>query len=132
MSPSKNTAALAVLAPVTPEPSPVTTTPGGASEADTLRAAIEALRAENELLKLKATAQSHQGLSIRVSQSGAVSIYGLGRFPVTLYKEQWLRLLDIAPELKAFITANESKLTTKEQSKARKAALDATTLPAVG
>jgi hypothetical protein len=49
-----------------------------------------------------------------VSDKGAVSVYGMGRFPVTLYKEQWLKLLDMAAEIRAFIAANESQLKAKE------------------
>ena len=51
---------------------------------------------------------------MKVSDKGAVSVYGMGRFPVTLYKEQWLRLLDLAEEIRAFIAANEEKLKSKE------------------
>ena len=51
---------------------------------------------------------------MKVSDKGAVSVYGMGRFPVTLYKEQWLRLRDIADEIRAFIAANEEKLKSKE------------------
>ena len=53
-------------------------------------------------------------LEFRVSEKGGVSVYGLGRFPVTLYKEQWLRILASAPEIEAFIRENDSKLKTKE------------------
>ena len=53
-------------------------------------------------------------MEFRVSEKGGVSVYGLGRFPVTLYYEQWSRLLNAAPELKAFIEANKSKLKMKE------------------
>jgi len=67
------------------------------------------LRAENERLK-KAAAR---GGSIRVSEKGGVSVYGLGRFPVTLYKEQWLRLLDMADDIRAFIRDNQAELKTK-------------------
>jgi hypothetical protein len=49
-----------------------------------------------------------------VSEKGGVSLYGVGRFPVTLYKEQWRKILDMAPEIEAFITANESSLKAKE------------------
>jgi hypothetical protein len=51
--------------------------------------------------------------SFKVSEKGAVSVYGLGRFPVTLYLEQWTKLLSHADDLKAFIEANRSKLKTK-------------------
>ncbi|MGH7318566.1 MAG: hypothetical protein ACRELA_02905 [Candidatus Rokuibacteriota bacterium] len=67
------------------------------------------LRAENEALKNRA----RQGLSLRVSDKGGISVYGLGRFPVTLYKEQWVKLLEMADEIRAFIRENESRLKTK-------------------
>jgi hypothetical protein len=50
---------------------------------------------------------------MKVSEKGGVSVYGLGRFPVTLYKEQWTRLLDMADDIRAFIDENASKLKTK-------------------
>lgn len=78
------------------------------SEQD-LKEELERLKAENEALKAKTT----RATSIRVSEKGGVSVYGLGRFPVTLYKEQWLKLLDMAEELKVFIAENEGKLKTK-------------------
>ncbi|HLY37016.1 MAG TPA: hypothetical protein VKU61_03200 [Candidatus Binatia bacterium] len=71
---------------------------------------LERLRAENE--RLRRTASS-RGMTIKVSEKGAVSVYGLGRFPVTLYKEQWLKLLDLADELRTFIRDNESALKSK-------------------
>ncbi len=77
-----------------------------------LQAELERLRAENEALKRTTS----KGLSLRISEKGGVSIYGLGRFPVTLYKEQWLRLLDMADDIRAFIRANESHLKSKEQA----------------
>ena len=76
-----------------------------------LRAEVERLRAENERLK----GQRGGGGSIRVSDKGGVSVYGLGRFPVTLYKEQWLKLLDMAEDIRAFIKANEGKLKTRDK-----------------
>jgi len=51
---------------------------------------------------------------MKVSEKGAVSIYGMGRFPVTLYKEQWLKLLDMSTEIRAFIAANETQLKKKD------------------
>jgi len=77
---------------------------------DQMRAELERLRAENAQLKNK----KRDGLSLKVSDKGAVSLYGMGRFPVTLYKEQWLRILAAAPEIEKFIQENESKLKTKE------------------
>ncbi len=70
---------------------------------------LERLRTENEALKKR----SEEGLSLKVSQKGGVSVYGLGRFPVTLYKEQWEKLLDISDDIRAFIQENESQLKTK-------------------
>jgi len=68
------------------------------------------LRRENATLKRGASS----GIRLKVSEKGAVSVYGMGRFPVTLYKEQWTRLLDMADEIRAFIAANESQLKAKE------------------
>jgi len=69
------------------------------------------LRAENERLK---RTQS-RGITLKVSEKGGVSVYGLGRFPVTLYKEQWAKLLDLADEIRAFIKANDQDLKSKSQ-----------------
>jgi hypothetical protein len=74
-----------------------------------LKAEVERLRAENERLK----AQRTRGVTLKVSEKGGVSVYGLGRFPVTLYKEQWAKLLDMADDIRAFIRENESKLKAK-------------------
>ena len=72
---------------------------------------LERLRAENERLK---RSQS-RGTTLKVSEKGGVSVYGLGRFPVTLYKEQWAKLLDLADEIRAFIKAHEAELKSKPQ-----------------
>ena len=74
-----------------------------------LKAELERLRSENAALKKGAAT----GISMKVSEKGAVSIYGMGRFPVTLYKEQWLKLLDMSDDIRTFIAANEGKLKTK-------------------
>ncbi len=79
------------------------------SEED-MKAELERLRSENAALKKGAST----GIRMKVSEKGAVSIYGMGRFPVTLYKEQWLRLLDMSSEIRAFIAANETQLKTKD------------------
>lgn len=79
---------------------------------DEMKIEIERLRAENEALKNKKPAAGT--LSMKVSEKGALSIYGMGRFPVTLYKEQWLKLLGITEEIKKFIAENDSRLKTKE------------------
>jgi hypothetical protein len=73
-----------------------------------LKAELERLRAENAALKQRGPG------SIKVSEKGAVSVYGLGRFPVTLYKEQWEKLLSMAGEIKAFMAEHESQLKKKE------------------
>ena len=74
-----------------------------------LKAELERLKLENERLKTRQT----RGVSLKVSEKGGVSVYGLGRFPVTLYKEQWIRLLDIADDIRAFIKEHDSKLKAK-------------------
>jgi hypothetical protein len=75
-----------------------------------MQAELERLRAENAQLKNK----DKGGVTLKVSEKGAVSLYGMGRFPVTLYKEQWLRILGYASEIEAFIRDNESRLKSKE------------------
>ncbi len=79
------------------------------SNGEDLKAELERLRSENEALKKT----SAKGLTLKVSEKGGVSVYGLGRFPVTLYKEQWTKLLDMAEEIRGFIKANDSKLKAK-------------------
>jgi hypothetical protein len=79
------------------------------NEAD-MKAELDRLRAENQALK-KTTSK---GLSLKVSEKGALSVYGMGRFPVTLYKEQWLKLLDLSEDIRSFIQANDAQLKTKE------------------
>ena len=76
---------------------------------DDVNTELERLRAENERLKRTAS----RGVSLKVSEKGGVSVYGLGRFPVTLYKEQWTKLLDMADDIRAFIRTNESTLKSK-------------------
>lgn len=77
---------------------------------DDLQAELERLRAENERLKSSGRGR----LTMKVSGKGALSVYGMGRFPVTLYKEQWLKLLAMADEIKSFIEANNESLKSKE------------------
>ena len=79
------------------------------SDVDT-KAELERLRRENEALKKGAS----DGIRMKVSEKGGVSVYGMGRFPVTLYKEQWLKLLDMSDEIRAFIAENESRLKAKD------------------
>ena len=75
-----------------------------------LKDELERLRKENEALRKGASFN----IRMKVSEKGAVSIYGMGRFPVTLYKEQWLKLLDMSTEIRAFIAANEAQLKKRD------------------
>ena len=79
------------------------------NDADAMKAELEKLRAENEALKKT----KEKGLSMKIGEKGGLSVYGLGRFPVTLYKEQWKRLLAMADEIQNFIEANDDKLKSK-------------------
>jgi len=74
-----------------------------------LQAELDRLRKENEQLKKG----SSKGVSLKVSEKGGVSVYGLGRFPITLYKEQWRTLLDMSDAIREFIDANEGQLKSK-------------------
>ena len=76
---------------------------------DDLRAELERLRNENAALKRGAAT----GVTMKVSEKGALSVYGMGRFPVTLYKEQWLKLLGMSDDIRAFIATNDGQLKTK-------------------
>ena len=75
-----------------------------------MKAELNRLRNENAALKKGASSS----LRLKVSEKGALSVYGMGRFPVTLYKEQWLKLLGMADEIRAFIAANDAQLKAKE------------------
>jgi hypothetical protein len=77
---------------------------------DSMREELDRLRKENEALKKGAT----RGVSLKVSEKGGVSVYGLGRFPITLYKEQWRKLMDMRDDILNFITANEAQLKSKD------------------
>ena len=80
------------------------------STEEELKAELAKLKAENEALK----ARTSKGISLKVSEKGGVSVYGMGRWPVTLYKEQWLKLLDMGEDIRRFIQENDSKLKAKE------------------
>ena len=75
-----------------------------------LKAELERLKAENERLKARG-----RSAGLKVSEKGGVSVYGLGRLPVTLYKEQWAKLLGMADEIRAFIKEHEAELKTKPE-----------------
>jgi hypothetical protein len=75
-----------------------------------MKAELERLKAENESLKNRGS----KGISIKVSEKGAVSVYGLGRFPVTLYQEQWHKLLDMSEDIRNFIKENQGRLKAKQ------------------
>ena len=76
-----------------------------------LKSEVERLRAELDGLK----SQRGRSMSLKVSEKGGVSVYGLGRFPVTLYKEQWTKLLGMADEIRAFLKEHESELKSKPE-----------------
>ena len=80
--------------------------------ADDVQAELERLRAENAALKAR---PGRGAVSLKVSEKGGVSVYGLGRFPVTLYKEQWAKLLDMADEIRAFLKEHDKELKAKPQ-----------------
>ena len=82
-------------------------------EEEALKAEIEKLKAENEQLR----AQQSRVLSMKVSQKGGLSVYGLGRFPVTLYKGQWTKLLEAADDIHAFMKENDALLSSKGTGK---------------
>ena len=77
---------------------------------DEMKDELERLRSENAALKQRASS----AVRMKVSEKGAVSVYGMGRFPVTLYKEQWLKLLDMSSDIRAFIAENEARLKAKD------------------
>ena len=76
-----------------------------------LQVEIERLRAENERLK----SGRNSATSLRVSDKGGVSLYGLGRFPVTLYKEQWTKLLAMTDEIRTFLKEHDAELKAKPE-----------------
>lgn len=75
-----------------------------------MRAELERLRRENESLKKGAA----RGVSLKVSEKGGLSVYGLGRFPITLYKEQWSKLLDMSDQIREFLRTHDAELKSKD------------------
>lgn len=86
-------------------------TKGKALANEDIQAELDRLRAENEALK---KGPRGGAVSMKVSEKGGVSVYGLGRFPVTLYQEQWAKLLAMSDQIKQFIEENKSQLKAKE------------------
>ena len=77
---------------------------------DEMQAELARLQAENAALK----SRTSRGVSLKVSEKGGVSVYGLGRFPVTLYKEQWTKLLEMSDEIRSFLREHDAELKAKE------------------
>jgi ABC-type Fe3+-hydroxamate transport system substrate-binding protein len=84
---------------------------------ETAEQKLARLEAENKALREQMEQRKPGQLRLKISEKGGLSVYGLGRFPVTLYKEQWIRLLDQAEEIKSFLKENDSLLKAKQQEK---------------
>ena len=80
---------------------------------ETAEQKLARLEAENKALKEQMEDRKPGQLRLKIGEKGGLSVYGLGRFPVTLYKEQWAKLLDMAQEIRAFIKENEGRLKSK-------------------
>lgn len=78
-------------------------------------ARIAALEMENQAIKDASAKQASARLTVKVSSKGGVSVYGLGRWPLTLYASQWARLAAFFPQVEAFCKANADKLATKPE-----------------
>ena len=81
---------------------------------ETAEQKLARLEAENRALKDQIEQRKPGQLRLKISEKGGLSVYGLGRFPVTLYKEQWSRLLDYADEIKDFLQQNDQQLKGKQ------------------
>jgi len=81
---------------------------------ETTEQKLARLEAENHALREQAEERKPGQLRLKVSEKGGLSVYGLGRFPVTLYKEQWTRLLDNVEEIKKFLQENDHQLKAKQ------------------
>ena len=86
---------------------------------ETAEQKLARLEAENRALKAQMEERKPGQLRLKVSEKGGLSVYGLGRFPVTLYKEQWVRLLDHADEIRSFLKDNDRQLKAKDQRQTR-------------
>jgi len=81
---------------------------------ETAEQKLARLEAENQALREQVEQRKTGQLRLKVGEKGGLSLYGLGRFPVTLYKEQWVRLLDFADEIRTFLKANDQQLKAKQ------------------
>jgi hypothetical protein len=81
---------------------------------ETTEQKLARLEAENRALREQAEERKPGQLRLKVSEKGGLSVYGLGRFPVTLYKEQWTRLLDNVEEIRKFLQDNDHQLKAKQ------------------
>jgi hypothetical protein len=88
---------------------------------ETAEQKLARLEAENRILKEQMEQRRSGQLRLKISEKGGLSVYGLGRFPVTLYKEQWIRLLDQADEIKGFLKENDQQLKAKQVAPIRSA-----------
>jgi hypothetical protein len=87
---------------------------GGFMAEETAEERLTRLEAENKALREQIEQRKTGQLSLKISEKGGLSVYGLGRFPVTLYKEQWIRLLDYGEEIRKFLQANDRQLKAKQ------------------
>jgi hypothetical protein len=92
----------------------ITQLAGGIMAEETTEQKLARLEAENQALREQVEQRKTSQLRLKVSEKGGLSLYGLGRFPVTLYKEQWVRLLDYADEIRNFLKANDQQLKAKQ------------------
>ena len=81
---------------------------------ETAEEKLARLETENKALREQVEQRKPGQLRLKVSEKGGLSVYGLGRFPVTLYKEQWVRLLDHTDEIKSFLKDNDQLLKAKQ------------------
>ena len=81
---------------------------------ETAEQKLARLEAENRALKDQIDRRKPGELRLKISEKGGLSVYGLGRFPVTLYKEQWTRLLNHAEEIKSFLQEHDQDLKAKQ------------------
>jgi hypothetical protein len=84
---------------------------------ETAEERLARLEFENKRLREQVEQRRTGELRLKVSEKGGLSVYGLGRFPVTLYKEQWIKLLDRADEIRSFLKENDQLLKAKQQGK---------------